>query len=242
MWSWRAAKAIAVQTSCSGPGLSSLALRRALVEGQAPQGEFCCLLVSLGLCTRKPCCGTDCLCHKSTKESSRLFPLSSSKMGMMKTLSMNSHCIYAEVYLHAILSSTPSAEGCGDPGRREDTRKHWQYIRHNPCDSLPSSILNSFPSKRGEKKKKQQKASLLLGSLFQNLSPLMVGNLLITSLKLPVARWHPSVPVPVLPLVEAVALPPWHLPPVFFLSWCIYRISLSLALCQTKLFMEGRFI
>lgn len=58
---------------CSAPGLSSLALRRALVEGQAPQGELCCLLVSLGLCTRKLCSGTDPLCHRGTKESSRLF-------------------------------------------------------------------------------------------------------------------------------------------------------------------------
>lgn len=191
---------------------------------------------------QKLCSGTDPLCHRGTKESSRLFPLSSSRMGMMQTLSVNSHCIYAEVYSRAILSSTPSAEDCGDPGRREDTRRHHQYIRHNPCDSWPRSILTSFPSKRGEKKQNTQQKASLLGSLFQNLSPLMVGNLLITSLKLPVARWHPSVPVPVLPLVEAVALPPWHLLPVFLPSWCIYRISLSLALCQTKLFMEGRFI
>lgn len=54
---------------------------------------------------------------------------------MMQTLSVNSHCIYAEVYSRAILSSTPSAEDCGDAGRREDTRGHHQYIRHNPCDS-----------------------------------------------------------------------------------------------------------
>lgn len=42
---------------CSAPGLSSPALRRALVEGQAPQGELCCLLVSLGLCTRSSALG-----------------------------------------------------------------------------------------------------------------------------------------------------------------------------------------
>lgn len=120
---------------CSAPGLSAPALRRALAEGQAPQGELCCLLVSLGLCPRKLCSGTDPLCHRGTNESSWLFPLSSSRMGMMQTLSMNSHCIYAEAYSRAILSSTPSAEDCGDPGRREGTRRHHQYIRHNPHDS-----------------------------------------------------------------------------------------------------------
>lgn len=53
----------------------------------------------------------------------------SPRMGRMKTLQMNSHCVDADVYLHAILSPTPSAHWELQGHRRKDMCKHSQYIR-----------------------------------------------------------------------------------------------------------------